>query len=209
MSAKFLTVEDINIRMKTGVARVWLTTLGVCSSAACTPAEPAIAPARPVAKSDHAIERDQRSLERRRLQLQKQLLGELRKLRESRQASTGGAEPADDAPPAQDDEKLLIFGGRNHEAFLGCLCEEHNPDSVFNMLGEYGADSSATSLRNKFAPYGSNYDDTSACNAKATHPPVVLAPDGKSLGLLTVNPELKRRITAPSVSDWLARVCGE
>ena len=201
----------MNTRMKTGVARVWLTTLGVCAWTGCAPVEPAVAPpARPVAKSDHAIQREQRALERRRLQLQKQLLGELRKLRESRQASTGGAEPAgDDAPPTKDDDKLLIFGGRNHEAFLGCMCEEHNPDSVFNMLGEYGANSSATSLRNKFAPYGSNHDDTSACNAKATHPPVVLAPDGKSLGLLTVNSELKRRITAPSVSDWLARVCGE
>lgn len=197
--------------MKTGVARVLLTSLGACGLAAsCTPAEPAAAPARAEAKSDHEIQREQRALERRRLQLQKQLLGELRKLRESRQASTGAAEPAgEDAPPTKDDDKLLIFGGANHEAFLGCLCEEHNPDSVFNMLGEYGADSSATSLRNKFAPYGSNYDDTSACNAKATHPPVVLAPDGKSLGLLTVNPSLKRRITAPSVSDWLVRVCGE
>lgn len=196
--------------MQTGVALILLATLGVACWTACSPAEPAAAPARQEAKNDRDIQREQRALERRRLQLQKQLLGELRRLRESRQASTGAAEPADDdAPPSKDDDKLLIFGGANHEAFLGCLCEEHNADSVFNMLGEYGADSSATSLRNKFAPYGSNYDDTSACNAGATHPPVVLAPDGKSLGLLTVNPGLKRRITAPSVTDWLARVCGE
>ena len=207
---KFLRGADINTRMQTGVARALLTTLGVCGLTGCSPAEPAAAPAQHEAKSDHDIQREQRALERRRLQLQKQLLGELRKLRESRQASTGAAEPArEDAHESKDDDKLLILGGANHEAFLGCLCEEHNPDSVFNMLGEYGADSSATSLRNKFAPYGSNYDDTSACNAKATHPPVVLAADGKSLGLLTVNPGLKRRITAPSVTDWLARVCGE
>lgn len=211
MCAKFRRGADIYTRMKTAVAQVLLTSLGVCSLTACAPAEPAAAPTRTVeAKSDHEIQREQRALERRRLKLQTQLLGELRKLRESRQASTGAAEPAgDDAPATKEDDKLLIFGGANHEAFLGCLCEEHNPDSVFNMLGEYGADSSASSLRNKFAPYGSNYDDTSACNAKATHPPVVLAPDGKSLGLLTVNAGLKRRITAPSVTDWLARVCGE
>jgi hypothetical protein len=32
--------------------------------------------------------------------------------------------------------------------------------------------------------------------------------DGKSLGLLTINPSLKKRITAVSVADWLARMCG-
>jgi hypothetical protein len=197
--------------MQTGVARVLLTTLGVCCLAGCTQAEPAATPTpQHEAKNDAQIQREQRALERRRLHLQKQLLGELHKLRKSRQASTGPAEPAgDDAPEPTAEDKLLIFGGAHHEAFLGCLCEEHNSDSIFNMLGEYGADSSATSLRNKFAPYGSNYDDTSACNAAATHPPVVLAADGKSLGLLTVNTGLKRRITAPSVTDWLARVCGE
>jgi hypothetical protein len=136
------------------------------------------------------------------------VLTELRKLRESRQASTGAAEPAhEDEPVSAADYELLVFGGANHEVFLGCLCDEHRPDSVFNMAGEHGSDLSPDSIRNKFAPYGSDHDDTSACNAAATHPPVVLASDGKSLGLLTSNASLKRRITAPSVADWLARVC--
>ena len=207
---KFRRAKDITARMQTSVARVLLITFGVCGFAACGPAEPAAAPVAHQSKRDRDIQREQAALEGRRLQLQKQLLGELRKLRQSRQASTGAAEPADDdAAESETDDKLLIFGGANHEAFLGCLCEEHNAESVFNLLGEYGTDSSTTSLRNKFAPYGSNHDDTSACNSRATHPPVVLAPDGKSLGLLTVNARLKRRITAPSVADWLARVCGE
>lgn len=137
-------------------------------------------------------------------------MSDLRKLRESRQASTGAAEPVrDDDAAASTDYELMILGGPKHEVFLGCLCDEKRPDSVFNMLGEHGSHSSPTSIRNKFAAYGSNYDDTSACNAAATRPPVVMSSDGKSLGLLTLNPSLKRRIAAPSVADWLSRMCGE
>jgi hypothetical protein len=101
-----------------------------------------------------------------------------------------------------------VFGGAKHEVFLGCLCDEQHTDSVFNLLGPHGSDDSQTSIRNKFAPYGSNYDDTSACNANATHPPVVLDSDGKTLGLLSLNASLKKRITSPSVTDWLGRMCG-
>ena len=197
--------------METRAARVLCITSVVCCLTSCAPLEPAAAPSarQSEAERDGQIERDQQALERRRVQLENQLLADLRKLRESRQASTAGAEPASDEPASTADYELLVFGGPIHDAFLGCLCDETRPDSVFNMTGEHGSDLSPMSIRNKFAPYGSNYDDTSACNANATHPPVVLAPDGKSLGLLTVNSGLKRRITAPSVSDWLARVCGE
>jgi len=160
------------------------------------------------AQHDRQVRREQRALERRRSKLQKQVLAELSKLRESRQASTGGAEPVADEAGSTADCELLVFGGTSHEVFLGCLSDEHRPDSVFNMVGEHGSDLSPASMRNKFAPYGSNYDDTSACNPSATHPPVVVSADGKSLGLLSLNPSLKRRITAPSVTDWLARMCG-
>jgi hypothetical protein len=196
--------------MQTSAARVLLITSVICCSASCAPAEPAAAPRASLHEDDRAgqNERDQEALERRRLQLEKQLLTDLRKLRESRQASTAGAEPARDEAASSADCELLVFGGRIHDAFLGCLCDESRPDSVFNMTGEHGSDLSPMSMRNKFAPYGSNYDDTSACNAAATHPPVVVTSDGKSLGLLTVNPSLKKRIKAPSVVDWLARMCG-
>jgi hypothetical protein len=160
------------------------------------------------AQRNRQARREQRALERRRSKLQKQVLAELRKLRESRQASTGGAEPAEEAGGPNADCELLVFGGPSHEVFLGCLSDEHRPDSVFNMAGEHGSDLSPASMRNKFAPYGSNYDDTSACNPSATRPPVVVSASGKSLGLLSMNPALKRRITAPAVTDWLARMCG-
>ena len=197
--------------MQTGLARALLMTLGggCFAFAGCSPPETAaVAPHQVDAQQNRQSERDQRELARRRLQLENQVLAELRKLRQSRQASTGAAEPArEDEPVSAPDYELQVFGGASHEVFLGCLCDEQRPDSVFNLAGEHGSDMSADSIRNKFAPYGSDSDDTSACNPAATHPPVVVASDGKSLGLLTINPSLKRRITAPSVADWLARVC--
>jgi hypothetical protein len=201
--------------MQTGSARIFWT-LAVSCVVGCSPPEPAAtaataaAPAPSDAQRDRQIAREQRSLNRRLQKLEKRALSELRKLRESRQASTGAAEPArDDDAVAPADYELMILGGAKHEVFLGCLCDEKRPDSVFNMLGEHGSHSSSTSIRNKFAPYGSNHDDTSACNAAAGHPPVIMSSDGKSLGLLTLNPSLKRRITSPSVADWLSRMCGE
>jgi hypothetical protein len=168
---------------------------------------PSVASPQTATERDHP-ERDQLELSRRRLQLEGQLLIELRKLRESRQASTATVEAArEDKAAASYD--LLVFGGPIHDAFLGCLCDESRPDSVFNLRGEHGSDLSPMSMRNKFSVYGSNHDDTSACNANATHPPLVVTSDGKSLGLLTANAGLKRRITAPSVADWLSQMCGE
>jgi hypothetical protein len=197
--------------MLTGPAKALLLAMAVgCAEQARPPVAPA--PQRSdasEAQRHRQLRREQRALERRRIKLQKQVLAELRKLREGRQASTGAAEPvADEASGSTADCELLVFGGTSHEVFLGCLSDEHRPDSVFNMVGEHGSDLSPASMRNKFAPYGSNYDDTSACNPSATHPPVVVSADGKSLGLLSMNPSLKRRITAPSVTDWLARMCG-
>lgn len=187
-----------------------LVTLGVACLASCAPAEPAAAPLAPEGKSDRDIQGEQQALERRRLHLEKQLLTELRKLRDSRQASTGAAEsPRDDEPAAAGADDLLLFGGQSYEVFLGCLCDEERPDSVFNMLGEHGSHMSASSIRNKFAPYGSNHDDTSACNPTAAKPPRLVAANGKSLGLLTLNASLTKGINIPSVTDWLTRMCGE
>jgi hypothetical protein len=195
--------------MQSGAVRMLLVSLSVSWVAGCAPSEPAATGGSHQAKRDEQIERDQRELEQRRHQLQREVLSELRKLRESRQASTSGAESAsEDEAAAADDCELMVFGGPSHEVFLGCLGDEHRADSVFNLVGEHGSDVSPTSIRNKFEPYGSNHDDTSACNAAATHPPVVVASDGKSLGLLSMNSSLKRRISSPSVEDWLSRMCG-
>ena len=194
--------------MQTSVTRCLLLSLSVAVFAGCAGSD-ATAPRANAAASAQAddddeldgesaehAERQRRALERRNHRLQKQLLSDMQRLLNER----GGA--ASDEPP-----KLLVFGGKHHEVYLGCLCDRHQADSVFNLAGEYGSDASATSLRNKFTPYGSITEDTSVCNAAASRPPSVVASDGKSLGLLTVNPALKKRIDVPSVADWLARMC--
>jgi hypothetical protein len=194
--------------MRLGFAWFLLIVASVRCLTGCSLQEAAAAPGEPAAPSsprDREIAREQRELDRRRQQQQDAVLSDLLRLREGR--ATGANESAGDDPPTAARPKLLIFGGASHEVYLGCLCDEKNPESVFNLAGEFGSEYSAASLRNKLAPYGSSHADTSACNANARHPPSVVASDGKALGLLTVSASLKKRISARSVADWLARVC--
>jgi hypothetical protein len=193
--------------MHTGFARLLLIVSAVHCLGGCSLPEANVAPGDGKAQSskrDRELAREQREIDRRRLQQQSEVLSDLQKLREGR---GGATELASDDGSSSVRPKLLIFGGASHEVYLGCLCEGKNPESVFNLAGEFGSDLSATSMRNKFAPYGSNHEDTSACSANATHPPSVVASDGKALGLLTLNPSLKKRIAARSVTNWLARMC--
>jgi hypothetical protein len=192
--------------MHTGFARLLLIVSSVRCLAGCSLQETGAVAAH-ATQRDTEIALEQRAIDRRRLNLQNQVLSDLQKLHEDQGASTGPTVQASDAAPNAAQPKLLIFGGASHEVYLGCLCEGKNPESVFNLAGEFGSGLSTTSMRNKFAPYGSNHGDTSACNESARHPPSVVASDGKSLGLLTLNGSLKKRISAPSVSDWLARMC--
>jgi hypothetical protein len=193
--------------MHTGFARLLLIASAVHCLTGCSLPEAAAArgdgAAQP-SQRDRELAREQRELDRRRLQQQSEVLSDLQKLREGR---GGATELASVGASSSEPPKLLVFGGASHEVYLGCLCDGKNPESVFNLAGEFGSDLSATSMRNKFAPYGSNYEDTSACNANALHPPSVLASDGKALGLLTMNASLKKRIAARSVTEWLARMC--
>jgi hypothetical protein len=193
--------------MQTGVMRFLLIVVGVRCLGGCSLPEANAAPSEKTASQAGQGEGEQRALDRRRLQMQKQVMSELQKLHEERVGASGATEPASLAAAKPAEYRLLVFGGPSHEVYLGCLCKERNAESVFNLTGEYGSDLSQSSLRNKFAPYGSNYEDTSACNPHATHPPSVVASDGKSLGLLTLNPSLKRGIALPAVTAWLARMC--
>lgn len=193
--------------MQTRVRRLLLLGLGVRCLVACSIPEATATPRHETGQRERDIRRDQRAVDRRRERIQKQILSDLRALKDSRDAPSGGTEPASERTPSSTAYKLLIFGGDNHEVYLGCLCEGQESDSIFNLTGEYGSDLSDNSMRNKFGPYGSNSADTSACSPGATHPPSVVASDGKSLGLLTLNTSLKKRIVTPSVADWLARMC--
>jgi hypothetical protein len=191
--------------MQTRVVQSLLMGLGVACVVACSVPETAATPRKETGQAERDIRREQRAADRRRERIQKQILVDLRALKEGRNSPGGGTEPVSDQTPGPAAYKLLIFGGASHEVYLGCLCE--GEESVFNLIGEFGSDLSENSVRNKFAPYGSNSADTSACNPAATHPPSVVASDGESLGLLTVNTSLKKRIVTPSLAGWLARMC--
>ena len=178
---------------------------GVGCLVGCSVPEAAVTPRKETVHGERNIRREQRAAERRRERIQKQVVSDLRALKDGRNAPSGGTEPASEQTPEPAAYKLLIFGGASHEVYLGCLCE--GQESVFDLAGEFGSDLAENSVRNKFAPYGSNSADTSACNPAATHPPSVVASDGESLGLLTLNTSLKKRIVTPSVTAWLARMC--
>lgn len=105
--------------------------------------------------------------------------------------------------------KLMIFGGRNHDVYLGCLnCSEYATDSVFNKYGTYGSEYSSTSIYNSYGQYGSPYSSMSPCNPYATDPPVVVDEDGNFYGYLTLNQYKSGAITDARIRAWLKGVCG-
>jgi hypothetical protein len=191
--------------MQTRVVQSLLIGFGVRCLVACSVPEAAATPPKETRQSERDPRRAERAVDRRRERIQRQILSDLRALKDSPNAPSKVTQSVSEQAPEPATYKLLIFGGASHEVYLGCLCE--GQDSVFNLAGEFGSDLSENSMRNKFAPYGSNSADTSACNPAATHPPSVVASDGKSLGLLTLNTSLKKRIVTPSVVEWLARMC--
>lgn len=69
-------------------------------------------------------------------------------------------------------QQLYIYGGSNHDEFLGCL-------------NSNGYDSN--SIWNEYGTYGSEYSSYSPWNEYATEPPVVVDKEGNFYGYLTVN----------------------
>lgn len=83
---------------------------------------------------------------------------------------------------------LLLFGGSNHDKFLGCLnCNKRDSSSVWNKHGEYGSKYKADCIWNKYGTYGSKYSSESPWNKYSTEGPVVVDPDGNFYGFLTLN----------------------
>ncbi len=114
--------------------------------------------------------------------------------------------------PSAQPSKLMIFGGKAHDVYLGCLCDPTVSDSVLNEFGKFG--------KNGFNPGGSLWSplsefrraigDTSACSTFATDPPAVVQQDGTFIGRLTLNTSRRDAISEKTVLQWLDRdVCGE
>ena len=109
------------------------------------------------------------------------------------------------APPpiyAQGIKALLLFGGRDHKTYLGCLnCGSIDPASVCNAVGIYGSVVSSTSIWNVVGEYGSIVSDTSPWSIVATHPPAIVDKDGSFYGYFTANVAHAKRTQIPALVD--------
>lgn len=80
-------------------------------------------------------------------------------------------------------EALLLFGGKNHDQYIGCLnCGKYDDGSVCNKYGDYGSKYSDKSIWNKYGDYGSKYNDESPWNKYGSNPPVIVDKNGDFYG---------------------------
>jgi len=114
--------------------------------------------------------------------------------------------PSPSPTPASSGD-LLVYGGDDHEVFLGCLsCPEEDELSIWNEYGAFGSRYSSTSVLNPSSEYGSRVSARSACNALASDPPLVVDRRGHVYGRLTLNPAQSPYEDA-EVIEWLRGVC--
>jgi hypothetical protein len=106
-------------------------------------------------------------------------------------------------------KKLMLFGGENHDVYLGCFnCSEIAPDSIHNDISKYGSNINPNSIFNDIGQYGSDLSMYSPCNEFATYPPVLVDEDGGFYGYLAVNEFKPKAITDPDILNWLKyKVC--
>lgn len=91
-------------------------------------------------------------------------------------------------PAFTKDPVLLLYGGENHELFLGCLnCSKYDSSSIWNKYGEHGSKYNSDSIWNKHGTYGSKFNTFSPWNKYSTESPVIVDPDGNFYGNFTLN----------------------
>jgi len=85
-------------------------------------------------------------------------------------------------------QDLLIFGGQNHDVFLGCLnCTKYDTNSIWNKYGDFGSKYNEKCIWNKYGSYSGKYNDTSPFNKYANYPPVLVDAEGNFYGYFTSN----------------------
>ena len=84
---------------------------------------------------------------------------------------------------------LLLFGGKGHDVFLGCVdCSPYNSSSICNEYGQYGSEYRDT-IWNRYRSYGSEYRDTSPWNEYTISKsvPVMVNEKGDFFGYFSIN----------------------
>ncbi|QDE39802.1 hypothetical protein FIV34_11585 [Luteibacter pinisoli] len=110
---------------------------------------------------------------------------------------------------ASADQALLVFGGKGHDVFLGCLnCDKYAGNSIQNSYGPYGSKYSETSILNRYSDYGSKYSDTGACNEYANDAPVIVDNAGNYYGKLSLN-KYGGQTRNSDIVAWLTAVCSD
>jgi hypothetical protein len=85
--------------------------------------------------------------------------------------------------------ELLLFGGNNHEIFLGCFdCPKADNNSICNKFGK-GSRFATEGIFNGFIEFGARYSDSSPWNRYSTSDkvPVLVDERGEFYGYLTTN----------------------
>jgi hypothetical protein len=101
--------------------------------------------------------------------------------------------------------ELLIFGGNEHDIFLGCLdCGKYDSDSICNEYGK-GSEYNGQSIFNEYGSYGSEYSSSSPWNeySSSDSVPVLVDREGKFYGYFTIN---QYRSNAVGFADKLAKM---
>jgi hypothetical protein len=89
---------------------------------------------------------------------------------------------------------LHIYGGKNHDAYLGCLnCNKFESTSIWNIYGTYGSKYNANSIWNKYGDYGSSYSNKSPFSKMANNPPIIVDKSGNFYGYFTINQYQNKR----------------
>jgi hypothetical protein len=108
------------------------------------------------------------------------------------------------APAAAQEDDILIFGGKDHEKFLGCLsCGEFDGQSVWNKFSTHGWENGFGTW-NKFGQFKGEFSPYSACNKFANDPPVLVDRKGNFYGRLSVSANTPKSICGP---QGVERIC--
>ena len=93
-------------------------------------------------------------------------------------------------------QSLHLYGGDNHDVYLGCLnCDSYNSSSIWNAFGTYGSAFNTNSIWNQYGKYSSDYSSYSPWNAYASDGPVVVDKEGNFYGYFTINQYKGKRAT--------------
>lgn len=99
---------------------------------------------------------------------------------------------------------LLLFGGPQHDVFLGCLtCDKDDAKSIFNDRGRFGSLSDPRSIWNTAGAYGSQTSPLSPWNPHASTPPLLRDEFERFYGYFTVDAHYPERTRLPPVVRFL------